>query len=517
MAEGTRGSRGTPFVANPEYPLAAAGGRTTRAEPPIHAQPAAEPRVRPQPQPQQAPRQATGHPAQGAHHAPRPGAQHGVSSHGVQPSAYPSAQAQGRAQPQPQPQHPQAGYPQHAPQAHRPQPPAQPQAGLPRQPQASQPQIHARPQPALDPAHHGYAQPQAQTQAHPAYPQPHVAPAASQAHYPTHAHPTHAQHAHAHPAHAQHAPHRAPEPSPYYGAAPEVAEIDPAGTGTLTRLVNGAGAVMSLALIAGLAVWGYNLAMRDVTDVPVVAALDGAMRVAPENPGGEDAAHQGLAVNNIAGGNAAEGPADQVILAPAAETLTEEDGVIAAEATLAAEASEFRPEEELTAQPAALVTEELVDEPVDTESLIDDLTEEVVAEAEAAAGETLAVVTGPRPRARPADLVARAEAQPSADPLLAATRSAVAEVDAADIPPGTRLVQLGAYDSEDVARAEWDQLAGRFDEFISDKSRVIEKAQSGGKTFYRLRAMGFDDLSDSRRFCAALMAGQAACIPVVTR
>ena len=85
------------------------------------------------------------------------------------------------------------------------------------------------------------------------------------------------------------------------------------------------------------------------------------------------------------------------------------------------------------------------------------------------------------------------------------------------IPTGTRLAQLGAFESEEVALKEWAVLSERFDDFMSEKSRVVQKAQSGGKVFYRLRAHGFVDLADARRFCSALMAGQANCIPVVTR
>ncbi len=44
----------------------------------------------------------------------------------------------------------------------------------------------------------------------------------------------------------------------------------------------------------------------------------------------------------------------------------------------------------------------------------------------------------------------------------------------------------------------------------------IQKAESGGKVFYRLRAFGFDDLSDARQFCSAVN-DKVACIPVVTR
>ena len=69
------------------------------------------------------------------------------------------------------------------------------------------------------------------------------------------------------------------------------------------------GALMSVALIDGLGVWGYQLAVRDVSGVPVVRALEGPMRVAPDDPGGEQAEHQGLAVNNVAAEGVAAGPA----------------------------------------------------------------------------------------------------------------------------------------------------------------------------------------------------------------
>jgi len=94
---------------------------------------------------------------------------------------------------------------------------------------------------------------------------------------------------------------------------------------------------------------------------------------------------------------------------------------------------------------------------------------------------------------------------------------AVQSVAPRDIPVGTRLAQLGAFETIEIAQAEWLKISSRFEDFMADKSRVIQKAQSGGKEFYRLRAYGFDDLSDARRFCSALLAAQANCIPVVTR
>jgi hypothetical protein len=99
----------------------------------------------------------------------------------------------------------------------------------------------------------------------------------------------------------------------------------------------------------------------------------------------------------------------------------------------------------------------------------------------------------------------------------AADASASLDIDPATLPAGTRLAQLGAFESVAVAQAEWERLNGRFGDYLTGKKRVIQKASSGGRTFYRLRAMGFADLSDARRFCSALVAGNADCIPVTTR
>ena len=92
-----------------------------------------------------------------------------------------------------------------------------------------------------------------------------------------------------------------------------------------------------------------------------------------------------------------------------------------------------------------------------------------------------------------------------------------AEIDAAALPAGTRLVQLGAFDTPEIARQEWERLTARFPDFFAGRARVIEEASSGGSAFYRLRADGFADLAASRRFCSALMAQNTPCIPVTVR
>lgn len=315
-------------------------------------------------------------------------------------------------------------------------------------------------------------------------------------------------------------------------------EAAPIGTA-----LNVLGAMASLALIAGIGVWGYQLVMRDVSGVPVVRAIEGPMRVQPEDPGGREADHQGLAVNAVAAEGSAQAPADRLMLAPRPVDLTDEDRPIAKAA--------------LAKGPGAV--DEVKSGSV--QSLVDQLVSGMLAgpEAEApvvqaamriqqpaalgaarqqpAAGEQTpqnaqdappreqaapeqivpAVLSGPglaqslRPRPRPA------HARRTTAVTMPAVARATPEIDPDTLPAGTRLAQLGAFESADVARQEWDRLAGRFGDYMQDKSRVIQRASSGGRIFYRLRAMGFADIGEARRFCSVLVAARADCIPVTTR
>ena len=68
-----------------------------------------------------------------------------------------------------------------------------------------------------------------------------------------------------------------------------------------------------------------------------------------------------------------------------------------------------------------------------------------------------------------------------------------------------------------VTRAEWARLEVSFGDLMANKSLVVQPAESGGRTFFRLRAHGFEDEADARRFCSAFVAQEATCIPVPQR
>lgn len=299
--------------------------------------------------------------------------------------------------------------------------------------------------------------------------------------------------------------------------------------------VNYAGAAVSLALMAGVGVWGYKLIVRDVSGIPVVRAMTGEMRVAPENPGGDVAPHQGLLVNEVAAIGEAAAPLDRLVLAPATAGLSTED----LEAQPTAEAGEVLARDavdgdEVAIALSAITPPDAVAEPLnaaDVLALADQIAANAAPLSDLAPGETVAAdvsldgqaiaaaPAGPvslRPVSRPVSAVdaALAEATAAVQTAPAATQVAVTTEEFAT---GTKLVQLGAFPTAEGAAEAWTQLSGRFDAFMGGKDRVIQVASSGGRTFYRLRAAGFGDLNDARRFCAALVAESADCIPVVVR
>ncbi len=288
------------------------------------------------------------------------------------------------------------------------------------------------------------------------------------------------------------------------------------------QVVNILGAFISLGLIAGLVWWGYQLVVRDVSGVPVVRALEGPMRVAPSEPGGELAEHTGLAVNTIPAQGIAEAPADRLVLAPQQFVLADEDKAASVLSEIAPAVGVQNPDgfaftTEPTARPTATVVADAASTPVGFETLITAALAEATGLASDGQGTDVELVSADLggvtkslvPIARPATL---ADIKP---PPVAEDGFVI--ISPADIAEGTRLAQLGAFDSASAAMAEWAKLTAQYPEFLTDKARVIEPAQSGGKLFFRLRAHGFEDLADARRFCAALVAGQANCIPVRQR
>ena len=274
------------------------------------------------------------------------------------------------------------------------------------------------------------------------------------------------------------------------------------------RWVSIGGALSSVALVLGLAYWGYALAVRDVTGVPVMRAASGAMRIAPADPGGVQALNQGLTVNAVAALGTSAKPADMVTLAPLSVALQPDDlPVVPAEGAAPQSSVLSNTEvsatalEATAAEPAPLLTQDSVDAAV------------AAALADAAGAPAAADANAPlRPMPRPVELGGTA-VQP-ADTALA---SAVLEKDPSAIPAGTILAQFGAYESPELARAKFGDLQQNFAELMAGKAMIVQQAQTNGRTIYRLRVDGMAGEADATSFCAALQAEGTECVPVAQR
>ena len=289
------------------------------------------------------------------------------------------------------------------------------------------------------------------------------------------------------------------------------AEAQP-GAGILAdkarRWMHIAGAASSIALILGLGLWGYRLAVRDVTGVPVMRAMAGAMRIAPADPGGQQALNQGLTVNAVAAMGSAIPQAEQITLAPAAAELSAEDAPPAA-----------APTPLLVSDPKAATSAEvaLIDQTASAAPTAD-----YVKPGPSALDNPNVIRTSLRPAPRPAALgggmqlkaVQTVSGETTAAPK---AKADFQTIEASAIPSGTPLVQFGVFESPEAARDRYGVLLASFPEVMSSLTPMIEAAQSGGRNFYRLRAEGYGSLDEAREFCKGIPSNVTDCIPVVKK
>jgi len=279
------------------------------------------------------------------------------------------------------------------------------------------------------------------------------------------------------------------------------------------------GAALSLSLLAGAIGWSYQLIIRDINQIPIVRAQLGPLRVAPDDPGGLTAANQGLSVTQLA---VNEKPllSNEIRLAPAAEILNAEHLSLQVTQDVKSNIDDGTFEiKEVNAENSINLKEVSTEIGADTSSK-----DEVVLskaafsqkkiEIENAVSLALAIsdgssdsLTSLRPKIRPMSF--RRNYEITGDKV--DTNGPVS-----NLPVGSAVVQLGAFENKNLAKIEWQRFEKLLGSMLISKKMVIQKAESGGKIFYRLRASGFDDISDARQFCTAI-SDKIACIPVVTR
>jgi hypothetical protein len=327
----------------------------------------------------------------------------------------------------------------------------------------------------------------------------------------------------------------------------------PAVKPTGNPLIHWLGAFVSVGVLGVMVYWGLQLVQRDPNEVPVIKAMEGPARVLPEDPGGTKSSYTGLAVNSVQSEGEAEKPSDRVVLAPAPRNLLPEDVPVAGLTEDSAE-SEGQPVAELILDSIEdAISDGLSGDPQEQDTIAklieledrkddggpitltvrdvpegmrvdtsgsevrlvnEDETEasEDVAEAQAPSGTKYAPAVSLLPKSRNNSVrLARA----SAPATTTAPKPLSREVPEASL--GTRLIQLGAYDSRETALQEWVRISSKHHDLLGNKNFLVQFVETGGRKFYRLRAVGFADSTESKSMCSALIQRGAQCIPVVAR
>ncbi len=298
------------------------------------------------------------------------------------------------------------------------------------------------------------------------------------------------------------------------------------GADRLTRIVRLSGGALSAGLVLWLGFWAYQQALRQINGAPVLIAPEGPARTPPDDPGGELAEHQGLQVNRIASVGEAGESDDLLRLAPAAPDLAPEDTAsdqlqISLGTALAppprsetsphtvAPSDAMRATSAPATAPVAPLPDDAAEPIIDTDAAVmEALGMEVAPAGEATAPEELR----PRPRPR-GDALAGVVADATAASM---APGGVIDLPPESLTPGMALAHIGSFGSEAEAKLEWDKALARFGPLMEGHNRVIQAAESGGRTFYRLRVAGFKDKDEARRFCSALQTGNQ-CVPATVR
>lgn len=245
------------------------------------------------------------------------------------------------------------------------------------------------------------------------------------------------------------------------------------GGRTVTYVLIGV-AVLALVIAAvGLFTGGDDGTTPIGGDTDVIAAPEGPYKEAPDSPGGMKVEGEGDSVYAAGAGIDPDGTIDLTALpeTPAARGPAVEAG-----------------DAKIVELPPAAVPGKPAPKPVEV-SKAPPANPPAAPAAPAKPAQTAAAPAKPAPAPTPAPA-----ATPS--PTVSATG-------------GNYGLQLGAFSSQASAEAAWKTLSGRFG-FLGSLGKSITATPSGGKTLYRLRAMGTSKAS-ADSLCARLQVAGEAC------
>ena len=296
--------------------------------------------------------------------------------------------------------------------------------------------------------------------------------------------------------------------------------------GTVAQAIRWGGAVISVGLVLAIVYWAFTLGQRDASDVPVIRAMAGDARVTPDDPGGDQAANQGLEVNNVLASDTPTQVNTDTALAPEPQTVTAEDealGELADEAAASTAEVDTGP---MRVDASQLLVEITPDQGLSTDG------DEDLSEPSVAADGMITPLRRPTSGAfQPRPEVVDPELENIIDSLVdqAIPEEGSTSLETVDpilppppfgnpvLDPGSALIQLGAFDTVERADLAWTQYQAEHGDLIGGFERYIDRIEAGGRLLFQLRAAGFADLNETKAMCAALNARNVECISVTLR
>ena len=253
---------------------------------------------------------------------------------------------------------------------------------------------------------------------------------------------------------------------------------------------------------AALAYYAYQSGTRSLSDSNIleIAAEEGPIKKAPEDPGGEEFPHQDKTIYDALTGEGSQQKVEKLLPEPEEPVMPE---------PAIGQSAELKAKETTTyVNSAATETEDKQ-------------------ETSAASSAPAAVAQPPAPVAKPLE-----EPKPAAPPVEeakpvetpAAPKPEVKEIPKAEpvletksapMPSaaGEYKIQLGAYPSEEEANKEWNSIRKKHASVLRGDSIVV-RAELPNGVFYRLRAGGFASVADAKAACAKLTAAKQPCFYV---
>lgn len=265
-----------------------------------------------------------------------------------------------------------------------------------------------------------------------------------------------------------------------------------------------------------LAYYAYQSGSQSVADgqMLIVEAEEGAIKEAPADAGGEEFPHKDKTIYDALSPYRTDQKVE-TLLPAAEEPVIPEPAVNTTEAKSTAKpeatTSYVKPEpkvveekpvveepkkEEVKVEPVKVTEPAPVAKPVEPVKAPEPAKVEAVEVGDAPVAVKPTAAPAPKPEAKP---VVKAEPKPAPKPAPAASG-------------GNYKIQLGAYGSDAEARQNWSKIAAKHGDLVKG-SPLIVMADVNGKTYYRLRAIGFNTAAEAKAACATLNSRGQACFP----